>query len=69
MSKNANVCEGFAVSFICLSATLALFLRNEPYRVDLERALEFVDLMCASIGTVAQRHTLVKPSLLKSTDF
>ena len=52
-SKYANACGRFAVSFICQSARLALFLRNEPYRVDLKRALEFVDLMCASVGKVA----------------
>ena len=66
-SKYANACGRFAVSFICQSATLAPFLSNKPYRVDLERALEFVDLMCASVGTVAQRHNLVKSSLLKFT--
>ena len=53
-SKYANAFGRFAVSFICQSATLALFFRNKPYRVDLERALEFVRLMCASVGEVAQ---------------
>ena len=53
-SKYANACGRFAVSSICQSATLALFFRNKPYRVDLERALEFVGLMCASVGEVAQ---------------